>query len=313
MEFCNIVFQIHLMATNYSTLHRYLLTIEKMRRIQNCSLKELAAHLSLHDLGVSERTIARDIEQMRHEFGLDIQYNAKTKGYSFKASDDKEVEAFLNFIQLVQVAGITVSGKQNIKDLASMVQFDTNHQMAGIEFLKDLLFAIKNKRYIHFNHQNYHTETLKKHTIKPYLLKQYQSRWYVVGEIESNEYRTFGCDRISQLEIDTKSYKGNQSKIIRHNFEKIIGLKYSNGEVQKVELQFTALQAKYIKAAPLHASQYVLEENNKYTVIALHVIPNYELVQKILMLGDQVKVLSPLDLKKDVKAILKHSLSLYVD
>lgn len=287
-----------------STLHRYLLIIEKMRRQKGCTLKEFTQYLDNHDLGVSERTISRDIEYMRHEFGLDIICEPGTNKYLFKETKDIEVEAFLNFIQLVQLAGISINGKQGVKDLVNFIQFDTNQKFSGLAYLKDLLYAIKHKRQITFIHTNYHTERQNTYTIKPVLLKQYQNRWYIIGVIDNNEFRTFGCDRITDLVIETTTFKAINNKEIKSNFDQIIGLNYSNGKVQKIKLELTPVQAKYVIASPLHSSQYIIEETEVKTIIALDLIPNYELIQKILMLGDQVKVISPESLKNEVKGMI---------
>jgi len=45
--------------------------------------------------------------------------------------------------------------------------------------------------------------------------------------------------------------------------------------------------------------------------VSLHVIPNYELIQKLLMLGDNVKVLSPKSLVKEIKSALQTALRPY--
>ncbi len=298
------------MAT-HATLHIYALILEKLSRQNSTSLQDLNAFLVSHDLGKSERTIARYIEQMRHEFGLDIIYDVSNKGYVFQKSNDFEVELFLNFLQLAISTGIDVGGKKNREDLMQMVQFDTNQRLQGIESLKDLLFAIQNKRYINFVHTNYHTDRTTSYRIKPILLKQYQNRWYVIGEINEGEYRTFGCDRISSLNIEAKTFVAKNNKEVRKKFEQVIGLNYSEGKMEKVKLELSPLQAKYLKASPLHPSQYIESETRDAVVFVLELIPNYELIQKILMMSDQVKVLAPASLRFEVKKHLLATLELY--
>jgi hypothetical protein len=282
-----------------------------LSRQNSTSLQELNAFLVSHDLGKSDRSIARYIEQMRHEFGLEIIYDAANKGYVFNKSSDFEVELFLNFVQLVQSSGIEVGGKKNMQALIPLVQFDANQRLQGIENLKDLLFAIQNKRYINFIHTNYHTEKSTSYRIKPILLKQYQYRWYVIGVVKDDDYRTFGCDRISELNIEAKTFVAKNNKEVRQKFEQVIGLNYSDGPMEKVRLQLTPLQAKYLKASPIHASQYIESKTQDAVIFALNLIPNYELIQKILQMSDQVKVLSPDSLKSDVKKHLMSTLKLY--
>lgn len=298
------------MAT-HATLHIYALILEKLRRQKSNSLQDLKAFLETHELGKSERTISRYIEQMRHEFGLEIIYDAGEKGYVFQKSNDFEVEIFLNFMQLSQSTGLAIGGKKNMKDLMQLVQFDTNHRLQGMGYLKDLLFAIQNKRYINFKHTNYHTDKITSYRIKPILLKQYQYRWYVIGDIQEGEFRTFGIDRISELEIETKIFVVKNAGEGRKKFEQIIGLNYSDNKIEKVRLELTPIQAKYLKGSPLHASQYIESESSEKVVFVLNLIPNYELIQKILMMGDQVKVLAPASLRFEVKTHLKMALDLY--
>jgi predicted DNA-binding transcriptional regulator YafY len=298
------------MAT-HATLHIYALILEKLSRQKSTTLVELKAFLESHELGKSDRTIARYIEQMRHEFGLDIVYDASEKGYLFEKSNDFEVELFLNFMQLSQSTGIEIGGKKQMAELMQLVQFDTKLRLQGIENLKNILFAIQNKRYLNFNHTNYHTDKITAYRIKPILLKQYQYRWYIIGEIKEGEYRTFGCDRISELDMETKTFVAKNNKEARRKFEQIIGLNYSDNEVEKVRLELTPLQAKYMKASPLHASQYIDSETRDAVIFVLNLIPNYELIQQILLMGDQVKVLAPATLRFEVKKLLRSALNLY--
>lgn len=295
----------------HATLHRYALIIEKISKQKGCTLKVLSDYLSKHDLSVSERTVSRFIEQMRHEFGLDIAYDTIGKGYVLLKQNEREIDNFLNFIHLAQTAGITYKDQKELKELMDFLQFDSNQRISGIEYLKDLLFAIQNRRFINFKHTNFNTTKITPYRVKPLLLKQYQYRWYIVGEIEENEFRTFGCDRISDIEIETKTFPAKKTKEIRNNFEKIIGLDYSNEEIEKVKIELTPLQARYVLASPLHSSQYIFSESRDSTVIALDLIPNYELIQKILMLGDQARVLAPASLRFEVKKMLIATLEKY--
>lgn len=107
-----------------------------------------------------------------------------------------------------------------------------------------------------------------------------------------------------QLEIEAKTFPAKKNKEVRSNFEQIIGLDYSNGQLEKVRIELTPVQGRYVISSPLHPSQYVITETRDATVIALELIPNYELIQKILMLGDQAKVLAPASLRFEVKKML---------
>jgi predicted DNA-binding transcriptional regulator YafY len=143
-------------------------------------------------------------------------------------------------------------------------------------------------------------------------LKEYQNRWYVVGIIgDSEDFRTFGIDRIEGLKIIPETFKVNPKLNPAEMFERTIGLVYSIGTPQKVVLSFTPTQGRYIKTLPLHASQEILVDNEKECRISLYVIPNYELNQEILKHGNAVKVIEPKWLADEIKGILKDALNNY--
>ncbi len=133
----------------------------------------------------------------------------------------------------------------------------------------------------------------------------------MIGDIKEGEFRTFGIDRISELEIEIKTFVAKNAGEGRKKFEQIIGLNYSENKMEKVKLELTPIQAKYLKASPLHSSQYIESESRDKVVFVLNLIPNYEIVQKILMMSDQVKVLAPATLRFEVKKHLKATLDLY--
>ena len=174
--------------------------------------------------------------------------------------------------------------------------------MRGINQLKPLLKAIKEHRKIGFSHYNFHSKKTRNYTIKPYLLREYQSRWYVVGLIGPlKEFRTFGIDRIGNLKINADTFTPNPDLNPLDDFSHIIGLTYSLGKREKVVLSFTPTQGKYIKSLPLHASQKELINNQEEYRIELDIIPNFEFQQQVLLHGDAVRVLAPDSLVEEIK------------
>lgn len=295
----------------HSTIRIFSLLVERLKANNSASLKELAEYLCTHDFVKSERSITRYIEQLRNEFGLEIVYSSIKKGYELKESDAHEVERLLNLLHLSETAGLPIQNYKNLLDLSEYILFENRVSSTGIQYLRDILFAIQQKYFLNFSHFNYHTEKTTSYHIKPILLKQYLQRWYVIGEIENGETRTFGLDRLSDVSIVKKNFPKLNHADIKKKFEQIIGLNYSDSKPVKVKLELTTLQARYLKAAPLHDTQYVESESDDRVVFVLHLIPNYELMQRILMMADQVKVLEPKSLQTEIFELLKATLELY--
>lgn len=59
----------------HSTLKRYFLILEKLKGDKKPTFKSIKNYLDDFDLNISHRTLQRDIEQMRNEFGIEINYN----------------------------------------------------------------------------------------------------------------------------------------------------------------------------------------------------------------------------------------------
>ena len=184
--------------------------------------------------------------------------------------------------------------------------------MKGLEHLKILLRAVKEKRIISFSYYNFSTEKTKQYSLKPYLVREYQDRWYIVGiEKTSSDFRTFGIDRIETIEMSDKTFRITKDLNAAELFDDIVGVNYSNGKTEKVVLSFTHLKGKYIKSLPMHKSQKIILDTENELRVEPHVIPNYELIHKILMHGNEVKVLEPKWLVNDIKKELQETLENY--
>lgn len=298
--------------SKHGTIRRYTLEIEKIRRRQFPSFQEIKDYLFEHGFEIGDRTIQRDIEQIRFEFGIEIKYHRDKNGYYIDYENSLNIESFFRFLEIVNTAELLTESLLESKDSLKHISFDTGGGLKGIENLKPLLKAIKDNRKISFTHFNFHTEKSRKYTLKPYLLKEYQNRWYVVGIIGGfNEFRTFGIERIENLEIKTDTFKPDKKLNPIEMFNQTIGLVYSENVAQTIVLSFTPTQGKYIKTLPLHSSQKILIDDEQECRVSLEVVPNYELTQQILKHGETVNVIEPQWLKDEIMNILKRTLEKY--
>ena len=297
--------------SSQGTIKRYILIVEKISTGTCPSFSDLKNYLERHGFGISGRTLQRDIEQIRIEFGVEIKYDRSRNGYLIDKNESIDLDSFLGFLDTVATADLLTESLKESKTSLRHIAFESEGNFHGAGLLKDILFAIRNKRKISFVHHNYIADTRKNYRIDPYLLKEYQNRWYVVGKVEDKHFRTFGIDRIEDLRISTEVFKTNGKEDAASLFDNIIGLSYSEGKVEEVILSFQPVQGKYVKSLPLHRSQKIIKDDEKSLVISLDLIPNFELRQKILMMGETVKVLKPAKLAAEIKRSLANALKQY--
>ena len=149
----------------------------------------------------------------------------------------------------------------------------------------------------------------------PYALKEFKNRWYLLAaDYQSKNpsffLKTYGLDRISDLNISNTSFKRENidiEKAYKNSFGIISTL---DKETQEILLKFDREQANYIKALPLHHSQTVIAENETETIFRVSLVPTYDFQREILSYGKRVQVLAPesfiQELKAEVEIMLKN-------
>jgi len=291
-------------------LKRFGLIIEKIKYSKFPSLAEIETHLRKSDVVVSERTLQRDIEQIRRDCDVLIEYDSLQRGYfieenAFSANKTQFLEMqslHTNFLEFI---------KENPKN-SDAILIDNNTQSKGIEYIEQILFAISKKRQIEISYQKFESEIVKQYIIEPYSLKEFQQRWYLVGTTKNYDtLLKFGLDRITELKVSTQKFTKQKNINVKEHFDNMIGIHSESENKEIVQLCFNKYQANYIKTVPLHWSQKIVSETNKEMVFEYFLIVNYELIQKILSFGDQVKVLQPKSLITTIKRITKNTLQQY--
>ena len=194
--------------------------------------------------------------------------------------------------------------------MREIISFEGKAFMRGIGQLRPLLFALRHRRIVEFDHESFETVKKKHLRVRPRNLKEYDGRWYLCADIPKiPKLLIIGIDRIENLFVTdiVFSERGPSAERLEH----AIGVSGLDEEPRDVVLEFTPLQGQYLKTLPMHASQTILEDSPERLIIGLHVVANFELRQRILGYGSSVRVLEPLYLAKEVKDELEKTMKLY--
>lgn len=290
----------------------YQLLIEKIANRPGITFRELENHLHDEGFEVSYRTLQRYIEQIRNEFSIEISYNPLNKGYSIDSVSGPEMDLFLRLLSINDTAGVLMDSIKSGKSTLSVVQMENSGGFSGSEYFKNILEAIKKNRKINFRHKSFDSDVEKVHILEPYLLKEYRGRWYVWGKMEGKkEFRTFGLDRITSLNVSGKKFERDKKVDPEKVFADTVGIFVTGESPKEITLRFTSKMAKYVEQLPLHASQKIISSNEKGTTFRYFLSVNPEWKSIILSYADDVKVLSPDSLVKEISALHKKALRLY--
>lgn len=177
-----------------------------------------------------------------------------------------------------------------------------------------LLHAIKNRFEVQFTYEKFWNANndKKKRTVYPLALKEARNRWYLIAQdTNGNIFKTFGLDRLSDLDISRKKFDFPKNFNPTEKFEYSFGIISDGTKPENIKLWLSHGQAQYIKSLPLHHSQKIVFENEKECVIELFMSPTYDFIMELLSMGQEVKVLEPESLKNKMIEMLKAALKLY--
>lgn len=193
------------------------------------------------------------------------------------------------------------------------IQFQNNLDLVGLNFFNDLAGYIVNKRAIRLTYKAYGKEE-QTCIMHPYLLKQYNDRWYLIGQ--NDGYETFSnraIDRIVKVEEAKVEYKGTGVDFEEY-YEYTIGVTFEPGDpVEDIVLKVDPQRYNYIRSKPLHWTQTELHElsddEHKYVRLKLRV--NRELTALLLSYGRDVEVVSPATLREMMGQMVEDMAGLY--
>ena len=305
---------------------------------------------------VSKRTIEMDLYDMEEIFGINIDtekivdgkhvicYEDQTRSIFSKPLSDEEKKLLCEVLNtLGQFSGLDnftwlddlQAGKRDIDadvDTRKIISFSTNEELRNKDYLAGLFSAISNRRVVTVEYLKFGQTKNSKITLYPYLLKQYNDRWYLIGTPLGDKKFPFRpeflinlpLDRIeSYTEVSGKEYLDYPGDIDAH-FDDIIGVTYyENQEKETIIFAIADDDAPYIRTKKIHWTQEEFgadEQANlhrqyphleSFTFFFITCIPNYELKRMLCGFGKALVVLSPNTLVNCIKEELTAQLVLY--
>jgi len=186
----------------------------------------------------------------------------------------------------------------------SVIDFEKNELLTGIEWLDVLYKAIISKATVQLTYQSFKAREASDIIFYPYLLKEYRNRWFILGMTKkSKEICTFALDRIQQIiTLPGEVFREHKNFDPHTYFSDIVGVTRNTGDTPTL-IEFIAdrYQSPYIKTKPIHASQKIVEERTEGTVFSICVIPNFELERELTGFGEGLKILSPSSFMRRIK------------
>lgn len=344
-----------IMPANKNAMTRYKILDELLSsRYHNYSLDDLTEEVNkrLSDMypdtkGVVRRTIEKDIYYLEYEgpFMVDIErYSAsgfnreKQKSYSkqclrygkpgfsiFKKDMSNDEEYLLK--EALSLLG-QFDGLPNLDALEGLrlglgvhnndrkiISF-TKNPLENSNLIGELFTAISQRQVIELHYHKFNTPNdVLTVNIYPYILKEYNRRWYLIGAAETDgKILNFGLERINKVNPLPAHLYMEYDGDINEIFEDIIGVtNYSEKNVSNILFWVSDTSKEYVISKPLHDSQryyrgdadkayraqYPKLTNGAY--FSIECKENYELIRELMSYGDQLLVLSPEEIRNEIQ------------
>ncbi len=283
--------------------------MESNRRGFYPKVVDIVDQLAKSDIDISLRTVQRHLYDLNNEFAVYIDKKGKREGYEICMEEIPDFNEIYETFKILEKADYFKKLIAKSKESLQYISFD-GKQFTGYHHIETILDAIIQSRVLKITHQKFDNKEAERE-VKPYLLKEYNNRWYLVGyDSTSKNIRNFGLDRIDKIKITDEKFDNTEAVSVKDRFKNCIGIVGINPP-EEIVLKFDNSQIEYFRTYPWHESAKIEKNENGEWIVSMFVSVNYELEQLILMNQAYVQVLKPNHLVKSMKALLAKALKKY--
>ena len=331
------------MPTNKNALTRIVLLDKLLSdRYHSYSIQDMTDYLG-NELpqfgqsdGVSKRCVEKDIEYLEYQSPFDIEFERysvdaysldKDKPYKkrciryadptfsiFKGKLSEEEKGLLTaaISTIGSFDGLDGFGWLNdfskrlgLVEQEPIIQMSKN-LLENKTLMAEAFSAIQAKSVIKIHYTLFNDSKKRKVILSPYLLKEYNRRWYIVGgAFDTGKILNFALDRVDSIEILPGFQYRQAPEDLIERYEDIIGITYNeDSPIYEIIFWVSDNSAPFIRTKPLHGSQKeikgekakIIREQfsmpNEGAIFSIECRENYELIRELTSYTD-FKVLSP--------------------
>lgn len=294
-------------------ISRYILIIRRLEK-GPATFRHISEYLSRasevqdRNFDISIRTLQRDIRDIREQFGIEIANERHgEKRYYIRSRPEKDNTGYrlLEACQMHQAI-------QETEPFRKVLYFD-DRKPIGLEYINGLVFACAHRKIIEFTYHTYWNDNMSLRIAHPLALRQALGRWYLVAvDTKDLRLKTFGLDRIDDLDISKTSFTEKYDYDISGIFRNALGVFHdSSQQTQKVVLSVEREQACYLQSYPIHHSQVIVKKQDDEAIVEFYVQITEDLVMEIMKMGAKVQVLRPAGLRKRIMKEIRELRELY--
>lgn len=299
------------MAKNY--FNRYIWLIDVIQRSGYISFEDIdrlwqKSCLNEYRESYPERTFFNHLKAIYNTFGIEIKCD-RSLGYYIANNEDVESDALKNWMLQSLSLNSVINEGSDMRDRIICEDIPSSQK-----WLSDVMAGMRDGKKLNMTYQSFQSLEAHNYDIAPYCLKLFKQRWYMLAKSEKyNDLRIYALDRVLELNTTKKSFSLPKGFDPKDTFRKLFGVILDNGPVEKVVIRVAEDQVKYYRTLPLHHSQEEGKSGDGYTEFTYRLVPTFDFSRELLSKGENVEVMSPLWLRKEIAKELRRTISLYND
>jgi predicted DNA-binding transcriptional regulator YafY len=169
-----------------------------------------------------------------------------------------------------------------------------------VDITRRLFDAVRDRRLVEMAYFSAASNRSKRYAVQPYQIALAHGGVYLVGWVpQYEEFRTFASERIESLSVKEETF--SRTRTLPGNlFGSSLGV--FSGEPERVEVEFEARTATYVRGRVWHASQVLDDLPDGRLRMTLDVTVDWALRSWLLGFGAAARVLAPRRLADDLAA-----------
>ena len=261
------------------------------------------------DSDYSRRTFNNHRSAVAEVFGIEIECNRATNRYFIRYTDDVSDENAENawLINTFTVNSMLSMGKQRLSGRVSVEDIPSGHL-----FLTAIMEAMTDGVEIEIDYQKYSAESAESLTLRPYAVKEFAKRWYLIAYcVEREGLRVYGLDRVRKLNVSGKGFKMPKGFDVDELFATSFGIYLPEGKAEVIKYRVSEKEAQFLRDLPLHKSQEEVERKDGLVTFSIFACPDKNMIMEFCKFGSRIEVLSPAGVRESVASELQAAARIY--
>ena len=295
----------------------------KAGRYPNC--RKLA-----DELEVSSKTVQRDIDFMRYQLGLPIEYDQLHFGFYYtepvanfpniEISEGELIALYIGQKALAQYKGTSFEAPlstafrkitDGLRDTISMTWSDLDSAVsfrsvgkatADVHLFEQLSHAVFKQVEIRFDYKKPDAARYEQRFVQPYHLGCVENLWYLFAfDLDREQLRTFALPRIRDVRVSKTRFRRPVDFSIGRFLGESFGVFAKPAKTKyNVRVQFDPFAAARIEERQWHPSQKIKQLRTGGIELSLTLGNLEEIERWVLSWGSHAQVLAPQELKERI-------------